>query len=425
MFEWSNSQPDSNVQEAEYQRLLGFPADYVMEGRSRDLADQTRAWYAKNGRPWIYVREIEGFNLSDGRLRVNGAAFSSQQLHDNLASAQAHGLVTAAVSAGRECEERAAEMWRAGKPDEYFFMEMFGSAVVEHLVTVASGRICSWADGQGMVALPHYSPGYSGWDVADQCELWKLIRLPRHGDFPGDLHVMESGMLTPKKSLLTVFGVTRHMEKVRGLADLVPCQSCSLPQCQYRRAPYQHSPLQIEDVRQLQSGIRLDDAFSAPALARDAKYMLNGRALRKWARERLRLNPRPDGSVEALFSYEGTTCSNLGHPLLFDYRVVLGPPGQGYRILESSCAPAPGDTGNEKQCVFIQDSAAFMNSIDTEKPLLGQSLNEVLSWDRPYAPSGCFCYADRRAHKWGLVLEVIHFALVQQEMEREAKASAA
>jgi len=422
MFELIDTRPDNNVQESEYIRLLGFPGHHVLEGRSRELADVTRQWYAQNGKPWIYARQIEGLELAGERLHVNGTVFSSQQLHDNFNTAQVHSAMLAVLSAGPECEERARELWQEGKPDEYFFMEMYGSAVVEHLVTVASGRICGWADQQGMVALPHYSPGYSGWDVADQPKLWELIRQTKGRDFPGDLHVMETGMLRPKKSLLAVFGVTRHLDKVRAFARLVPCENCSLPGCQYRRAPYQHSPPQIEEVRRLQSGA-MDDSparvVSLSGLRHDAKYSINLKALRKWSQERLKLKTRHDGSIEAHFRYEGTTCSNLGHPLEFDYHILLGPAREGHRIIEVSCLPAPGDTGHARQCEYLKDAAAFMNSIDDEKPLRGCPLNDVLVWQRPFSPSGCYCDADRRSHKWGLVYEVIHYALVQREKETD------
>ena len=53
-----------------------------------------------------------------------------------------------------------------------------------------------------------------------------------------------------------------------------------------------------------------------------------------------------------------------------------------------------------------------MSDIAGEKPLLGRPLDEVLSWSRTPAPSGCHCTADSRAHKWGLALEAIHYALV-------------
>jgi hypothetical protein len=420
MFELIDTQPDGNVQESEYKRLLGFPGHYVMEGRSRELADATQEWYAQHGKPWIYARQFEDLELTGERLHVNGTVFSSQQLHDDFNTAQVHSAMLAVMSAGRECEEKANEFWRDGKPDEYFFMEMYGSAVVEHLVTVASGRICGWADHEGMVALPHYSPGYSGWDVADQPKLWELIREMKGRNFPGELHVMDTGMLRPKKSLLAVFGVTHHLDKVRAFAKLVPCENCSLPACQYRRAPYQHSLPQIEDVLRLQSGAVADASartVSPSGLWHDAKYSINLKALRKWSQDRLHLKIRQDGSVEARFRYEGTTCSNMGRALEFDYNILLGPGREGHRIVEAVCRPAPGDTGHALQCEYLKDAESFMRSIDTEKPLRGCPLNDVLVWRRPFSPSGCYCDAERRSHKWGLVFEVIHYALVQREKE--------
>ena len=419
MLELIETHPDVNVQETEYQRLLGFPKNHSPQGRARELADAARQWYAENGRPWFYARQISALELANRKLRVGGAEFSSKQLHDQFAAAQADSAVLVAVSAGRECEEHAQRLWRESKPDEYFFLEMFGSAVVEHLVTVVNGRICGWADQNGSAALPHYSPGYSGWDVADQIKLWNLLRQKGAPHFDGKLEVLETGMLRPKKSLLAVVGVTRYVDKVQHLKNLVPCESCSLPGCQYRRAPYRHAPPQIEDVRALLSNLseNLDVQNNVSALKTNAKYTINPRALGKWSQERLHLEFSRDGTVEARFRYEGTTCSNMGRALEFDYRVRLAPPEDDYRILEMHCAPAPGDTGHQFQCEYLNDAETLMRAIAGEKPLLGRPLNEVLNWKREYNPSGCFCDLPRREHKWGLVLEVIHYALVRREKE--------
>ena len=253
MLELIETAPNVNVQESEYQRLLGLPKSHLMEGRTRELADAARHWYAENGRPWIYAREVNALELADGKVRIGETEFSSRQLHDQFVEAQVHTAVLVAVGAGRECEEHAQQLWRESKPDEYFFMEMFGSAVVEHLITLASGRLCGWADHIGSAVLPHYSPGYSGWDISDQIKLWHLMRQSDSSHFVGKLDVLETGMLRPKKSQLTVFGVARHLEKASHLTKLIPCHSCSLPKCHYRRAPYQRAPQQIENVRALLS----------------------------------------------------------------------------------------------------------------------------------------------------------------------------
>ena len=57
-------------------------------------------------------------------------------------------------------------------------------------------------------------------------------------------------------------------------------------------------------------------------------------------------------------------------------------------------------------------------TIETEKPLLGKPLDDVLTWQRGFSPTGCYCDAAARTHKWGLTLEVIHYALAQVEKQR-------
>jgi len=65
-----------------------------------------------------------------------------------------------------------------------------------------------------------------------------------------------------------------------------------------------------------------------------------------------------------------------------------------------------------------------MVAIDQEKPLLGQRLNDVLTWQRAADSAGCYCEPASRKHKWGLVLETLHYALVQLESENRVKPEA-
>jgi hypothetical protein len=130
-----------------------------------------------------------------------------------------------------------------------------------------------------------------------------------------------------------------------------------------------------------------------------------------------------DGSLDALFRYDGTTCTNTGRPLAFHYNVKLGPQVDGYPILEQRCAPAPGDEGHTAMCQFVENSVGLMTAIDSEKPLNGERLDAVLSWQRRVSAAGCYCDASSRNHKWGLVLETIHYALVQQERIQDTEIS--
>jgi hypothetical protein len=248
MFSLIETNPRVEIPDAEYQRLLGYPKNYLLEGRARELANEAEAWFSKNGRPWIWSREVASLDLKNGNARIEETGFSSKKLREILSEADAHSALLVAVSAGKECEEHARQLWNEGKPDEYFFLETYGSAVVEQLIVLASARICAWADENKMAALPHFSPGYSGWDIAEQLPLWGLFQKNFAGAFPGKLEVLDSGMLRPKKSLLAVIGLTRDLDKARRFQKLIPCENCSLPNCRYRRGDYKRSPRPVENA---------------------------------------------------------------------------------------------------------------------------------------------------------------------------------
>ena len=62
-----------------------------------------------------------------------------------------------------------------------------------------------------------------------------------------------------------------------------------------------------------------------------------------------------------------------------------------------------------------------MTDIEREKPLSGRRLNEVLAWSRAASAAACYCEPSSREHKWGLVLETVHYALVQKELAGSMK----
>ncbi len=410
MIELASTVPDVNVQPAEYARLLGYPRGWVIEGRARELADWARIWYAKNGRPWVYARQADALEIADGSILIDGTSFSSKRLQDTLRHADAHSAILVAVGAGPEAEEEAHRRWQDDKPDEYFFLEMYSSAVVEHLTTMTGANLCDWAERHEMAVLPHYSPGYPEWDVAQQPRLLELIKRTRKQSLPCPVHAFDSGMLRPKKTQLAVFGLTRHTDRLRRLTELIPCENCSYAPCQYRRTPYRRAPKPDDP----------EACASSAVLDRRAEYTVNIKALKRWAEDRLSVQTCPDGSIEFLFRYDGTTCTNMGRPLTFHYNVKLGPRAEGYPIREQRCAPAAGDSGHTYMCQYIDNREGLMRAIDREKPLIGQRLNAVLSWKRPAAAAGCYCDPLSREHKWGLVFETIHYALAQQEPGRDS-----
>jgi hypothetical protein len=429
MIEFVDTAPQVNVRPDEYRRLLGYPTDHEPSDRAHELAEWAADWYACNGRPWIYAREAGDVELHADSIHIEGAVFHSGRLQGTLEKALAHGAILVAAGAGVELEQEAQRLWKDGKPDEYFFLEVFGSAVVEHLTHMTGARLCAWADERQMAVLPHYSPGYPEWDIGEQSKLLDLIRISAAHPLPYHLEALESGALRPKKSQLAVFGYTRHTELVRRLTELIPCENCSFLPCQFRRAP--NGELTAQNGRVQQNGAAATFHFIAGTAATNGRrngiptpapaYTVKAKALKRWAEERLSLDRRADGVTHAIFHYEGTTCSNMGRPLLFDYHVDLGPREDGYPIREQRCAPAPGDTGHAHMCKHMENPSLLSNAIASEKPCLGQPLSAVLAWQRPTCAPGCYCEPASREHKWGIVLETIHYALARQALAHHGK----
>lgn len=416
MIALADTLPLVRVEPAEYARLLGYPRGHQLDGRAAALAAEAEAWYAEHGRPWIFAREASTLELDAGGVRLDGRRFASPRLRQALVDAGAHRAVLVAVGAGAELEAEAARRWEDEKPDEYFFLEVYGSAVVEHLVTQAGARLCGWAERHGLAVLPHDSPGYPEWDIAEQAALHELLTASP-APLPGPLEVLDSGALRPKKSLIAVFGLTSHVDRLTHLRDLVPCERCSFAPCQYRRAPYRRgaprSTARTFDEPAADGADAID--AEAPILDPSAAYTVNRKALRRWAAERLTLTRRDDGSVDALFRYEGTTCTNMGRPLRFDYHVQLGPPTDGYPIRAQRCRPADDDTGHTHMCGYISVGDDLIDAVGRDAPLAGEPLGAVIGWTRPVSSAGCYCDDASRVHKWGLVLETIHYALAQKQ----------
>ncbi len=427
MITLADVRPTVQVDPTEYARLLGYPRGHRLDGRAAVLAAEAEAWYAEHGRPWIFAREAATLALDAGGVRLDGRRFASARLRQSLIEAGAHGAVLVAVGAGPELEAEAARRWLDEKPDEYFFLEVYGSAVVEHLVMQAGARLCGWAEAQGLAVLPHDSPGYPDWDIAEQAALHALLTASGPA-LPSGLEVLDSGALRPKKSLIAVFGLTRHVDRLTHLRDLVPCERCAFTPCQYRRGPYRRGALR-STARGFDEPSPGDgptpgepnpgepNPADGPVLDAAAAYTVNARALRRWAAERLTLTPRPDGSTDALFRYEGTTCSNMGHPLRFEYHVRLGLRRDGYPIGGQRCVPADGDTGHTRMCSYQGMGDALVELVEADAPLAGQPLSAVIGWSRPTSVAGCYCDDASRVHKWGLVLETIHYALARAPQE--------
>lgn len=376
-------------------RHLSLPSEAEWTSELSTLADAARDWYGEHGRPWSARREI-GIVAVHGQVihLEGGPRLTSSVLGAGLEEVSAHALVIVAVSAGPEVEREIDRLWKVGRPDAAMFLSAWAISVVERLRSHEAEQIAELAARQGMTVLPHYSPGYEGWDLSDQRCLYDLI-VGAGLETPGPLELLPSGELKPVRSTLAVFGVTASRETAgRATAG-------------------------SRDARGFWSRRAAASAGTGPAATGAAargspSYAVPERTLERWASRRLTVTGTECGRLRARFRFDGTTCSNMGMPLAFDYEVELTREAGTYRVLACACAPAIGDTGHRRMCAYTENPEAFMSAIREAPAWAGRTLDDLLEWTPVTSLSGCLCTRASRDHKWRLVLHTLHYALMNE-----------
>jgi len=104
-----------------------------------------------------------------------------------------------------------------------------GSAAAESLAEYANDLLCQAAIPARVKVTNRISPGYAGWDTAEQAALFGLCPGGRIG-----VSLNESCVMTPGKSISFLVGVG---PEARVDHYFTQCRRCWMRDCSYRRAP--------------------------------------------------------------------------------------------------------------------------------------------------------------------------------------------
>ncbi|HEV2292843.1 MAG TPA: hypothetical protein VGR35_03255 [Tepidisphaeraceae bacterium] len=138
------------------------------------------------------------------------------------------------------------------------------------------------------------------------------------------------------------------------------------------------------------------------------------KALRRWATQRLRRAHRADGGVDYVFLLSGSTCNNV--PIEAVMTVRLDAAG---RIEAASSRSARSDIGCDAMCAAERSGAKFLSDMGTCDEAVGLTLDEAAFRDWSEEPSGCFCTAGNRRHKWRNVFQAWHYAATHSDLSTQ------
>lgn len=108
-------------------------------------------------------------------------------------------------------------------------LDSVGSAAVESLAEYANDLLCQAGLEAGTKVTNRISPGYAGWDTAEQAALFRLCS----GD-PIGVRLNDACFMTPGKSISWLVGIGAE---ARVDHYFTQCRRCWMRDCAYRRAP--------------------------------------------------------------------------------------------------------------------------------------------------------------------------------------------
>lgn len=206
-------------------RRLGYPADYEPSEYVEELMDSAKEWYKKNGNPWSGFYEVN-VEIEIEKLYFSGVAIDSPKLLKRYKKHTVKKAVIIATTAGEQVDEKVRQLWAEDVTDEAFFLDAYSAAYAEAMIATGASIISKWAKKKGLNALSRFSPGYPGWQLEDQHQLMAVISRGNSDRIP--IQVLESSLLTPKKSQFSVIGLYAG-EEVREVEPA--CVRCSLLDC--------------------------------------------------------------------------------------------------------------------------------------------------------------------------------------------------
>jgi hypothetical protein len=130
---------------------------------------------------------------------------------------------------GEAIETRVRALFDAREFPLAVMLDSVGSAAAESLAEYANDLLCQAALPEGLKVTNRVSPGYAGWDTAEQARLFRLC--------PGEpigVTLNEACFMTPAKSISWLVGVG---PEARVDHYFTQCRRCWMRDCAYRRAP--------------------------------------------------------------------------------------------------------------------------------------------------------------------------------------------
>ena len=215
--------PDEVLRFQGYKTATDRPTPEVVEIYDQALAESERLMAPRA----VYRAIRVAAQAPDSIVLAGGAEFRIPEIGRLWGVIESVGIGVCTI--GAALESRARELWESREFPLAVMLDSVGSAATECLAEYVNDLLCQVAIAERLKVTNRISPGYAGWDVADQRLLFSLC--------PGDpvgVALNSACYMTPSKSISFLVGIG---PEARVDHYFTQCRRCWMTACAYRRAP--------------------------------------------------------------------------------------------------------------------------------------------------------------------------------------------
>jgi len=167
---------------------------------------------------------IESFDDRGKSILVNGLIFNVKKiLFGQLKKAEKTAVFL--CTAGPEIGIRSRAAMKDGDLLTGYIYDVIGSEVVETATDLMQNNLKETMSAEGIKITNRYSPGYCGWDVAEQHKLFLLLT-----DNYCGIKLNDSALMNPEKSVSGFIGIGENVRY-----NPYTCRLCDMKDCIYRK----------------------------------------------------------------------------------------------------------------------------------------------------------------------------------------------
>jgi hypothetical protein len=216
---------DLNLNIAQIEKVMGYK-----DGESQEIISDLVGRVLKEAETDFEIKaeyaiyQVEKFNDSEKSVEINNLVFNINKIVYRQIK-KSDSVAVFLCTAGKEIGIRSRTAMKEGDLLTGYVYDVIGSEIADAAGDLMQENLREVISSVGKKITNRYSPGYCGWDVAEQHKLFQL--LPEN--FCG-IKLNSSALMDPEKSISGFIGIGEHVRY-----NEYNCGLCDIKDCIYRK----------------------------------------------------------------------------------------------------------------------------------------------------------------------------------------------